>query len=97
MGLPKSLAERVTRAKTLLGVLKPTGTGARPNYEYEQALDHESLVWLLVQRQHDALWKDGARNFGRSVEERVPALGSRTVGRHAAPVVPGTPDPASEE
>ncbi len=88
VGSMASLDEKVERARNALALLKPTGTAARPNLELDQALDHESRVWVLVQRQHEVLWQDAVRIFGRAVDEHVPSLVSRSFKRRAV-----TPEP----
>jgi hypothetical protein len=95
VGSGKSLEEKVGRAKALLDVLKPIGTNERPNHELEEALDFEARVWVLVQRQHEALWKDAARIFGRRVDDKVPSLTVRSSTRRAPKAEPAPATPAS--
>ncbi len=88
MSTPQELAEMVKRANALLALAKKVGARSHAAEAYHQALEVQSRIWKLVQRQHEVLWIHGTQVFGREVDEFVPPLGSRVVAKKAAAVVP---------
>jgi len=74
-----ALAQMTANAQTTLAVATPTGRRRRPNIVLVKALDTQARVWTLFVRQHDLLWQDAVRIFGRQVDDHVPRVGSRVL------------------
>jgi hypothetical protein len=89
------LDERVARAKSYLAIATPDGTAELPNRPFQEALELQSRVWTMVVAQHEQLWLHGAAIYLREVDAHVPALGSRTVTKKAAPEAPVAPEPVT--
>lgn len=79
-----ALAEMKARAQQLLTLVRPADRRRRVSVTLTKALDTQARVWTLFVRQHDLLWQDAVRIFGRQVDEHVPALGSRVVSKRKA-------------
>jgi len=79
----------------LLRVLHPSSAKRPTDKELVAASDARDRLWTLFERTwEDHVWRAGAWLFGRDVDQFVPLLMSRVVGRRAAPVVAPVPPPA---
>jgi len=74
----------------LLAVLRPKAAGGKPAAkELTAATDVRDRLWTLFERGWEQnVWRAGAWLYGRAVDEHVPALASRAVGKKKAKPAP---------
>ena len=81
----------------LLQVLRPVAAKrAATAKELVAAVDARDRLWTLLERTWEAnVWRAGAWLYGRAVDEHVPPLGSRVVGKRPKlpPPLPPVPPP----
>ena len=82
----------------LLAILKPASAGRKQrSKEAADMADKRDRFWTLFETTwEDQVWRAGAWVFKRDVDEYVPPLHSRVVGKRAAkPTPPAAPPPVT--
>lgn len=87
------VAEAADVGSRLLAVLRPEAAARKPaTKEVLDAATARNQLWTLFERTwENEIWRSGAWLFGRDVDEHVPPLLSRVVGKRASKDAPSDP------
>ena len=80
----------------LLATLKPKSAKKATAKDLTAAAEARDRLWTLFEKTWEqTIWRAGAWVFGRAVDQHVPALQSRVVGKRPAKVPPAKAAPVS--